>query len=101
MITRIIKFKLKPESKEDFDTLVRQFKDELLSFPGVHHLDILSEKSNPLSIFIIMIFITEERLESFRLSDLNRVIKHRLKLLIEGDFVVWMFESIDENKDGN
>lgn len=96
MITRIIKFKLKPDSKRAFDDLIRQFKDELLAFPGVHHLEILSEKGNPDSIFILMIFVSENDLEQFRSSVLNKVIKKRLNELVEGDFLVWMVENLKE-----
>jgi heme-degrading monooxygenase HmoA len=98
MITRIIKFQIKQGCEGQFEDLVRQFKDELMSFDGLHHLDILREKENHMSVFILMIFNTEAKLDSFRRSELNKVVKQRLKEITVGEPLAWMVETLDNEK---
>lgn len=98
MITRIVKFQIKDGAEILFENLVKQFKDELMSFAGVHHIDILCEKNNPKSVFIIMIFETESKLDSYRRSELNKVIKTRLKYITANDPLSWMVETFDTDK---
>ena len=95
MITRLIKFQIKQGCENQFEDLVKQFKDELMSFNGMHHLDILREKENKMSVFILMIFISEAKLDSFRRSDLNKVIKQRLKDITTAEPLAWMVETMD------
>jgi len=95
MITRIIKFKIKPDGEGLFEELVKQFKDELMSFDGLHHIDILREKDNHMNVFIIMIFNTEAKLDLFRRSELNKVIKQRLKDITTEAPLAWMVETFD------
>ena len=102
MITRIIKFQIKEGFENQFDDLVKRFKDELISFDGLHHLDILCEKENKMSVFILMIFDNEAKLYSFRRSDLNKVVKKQLKEITTTEPLTWMVETMDdENEKGN
>ena len=96
MITRIIKFQIKEGFENQFDDLVKRFKDELISYEGLHHLDILREKENTMSVFILMIFVSEAKLYSFRRSDLNKVVKQQLKKVTTAEPLTWMVETMDD-----
>lgn len=99
MITRIIKFQIKEGFENQFEYLVKRFKDELISFDGLHHLDILREKENKMSVFIIMIFNNESKLYSFRRSELNKVVKAQLKQITTTEPLAWMVETMNENNE--
>ncbi|MDD2563496.1 MAG: antibiotic biosynthesis monooxygenase [Salinivirgaceae bacterium] len=99
MITRIIKFRIKEGFENQFNTLIKRFKDELISFDGLHHLDILREKEDKMSVFILMIFVNDAKLYSFRRSDLNKVVKNQLKNITTTEPLAWMVETIDNEDD--
>lgn len=94
MITRITKFQVKSALSSEFESFVRQFRDELISVEGCRHFDILKDKENDNQLFMIMIWKEDDFLDRFRQSDLNKLLVNKLNFFSEKAPSSWTVETV-------
>jgi quinol monooxygenase YgiN len=94
MITRITKFKIEKASLKDFEDFMKTFRDEIISIEGCRHFDILKDKDDENNLFMFMIWKDDEYLETFRKSDLNKLIVNKLKIFSAKEPSNWTVETV-------
>jgi len=94
MITRITKFQLQKAHRRDFSEFMKQFRDELISVDGCQHFDVLKDKTDDLSFQMYMIWDEDEKLEDFRVSDLNKLLTDKIELFTGDNPTSWTVETV-------
>ncbi len=94
MITRITKFQVQDEHLKDFSDFMKQFRDELISVEGCQHFDILKDKTAEANYLMYMIWEEDEKLEDFRVSDLNKLLTDKLEIFSGENPTNWTVESV-------
>lgn len=94
MITRITKFQIEPTQRKAFSEFMKQFKDELISADGCRHFDVLRDKNDDLNLFMFMIWDSDEKLEKFRNSDLNKLLIKKIDSFSKGEPSSWTVETV-------
>lgn len=94
MITRITKFQLLNEHRKRFSEFMQQFRDELISVEGCQHFDVLQDKTDELSFQMYMIWDEDEKLEDFRVSDLNKLLIEKIEVFSGESPNSWTVETV-------
>ncbi len=94
MITRITKFQVITEQHQAFSEFMHQFKDELISVEGCRHFDVLQDKNEENTLFMFMIWEDDEKLEEFRISDLNKLLTRKLESFTKSEPATWTVETV-------
>jgi quinol monooxygenase YgiN len=81
MITRIVRMEFVPEKVETFLELFRDTKSRIRHFPGVQHLELHRDASNPNVFYTYSIWESEAALEAYRVSPLFESVWSRTKVL--------------------
>lgn len=69
MIVRFVKLEIAPKHIKDFKELTNRERNDILSFDGCFHLEILQDVSNPSTFFTVSHWASENALNTYRNSD--------------------------------
>jgi quinol monooxygenase YgiN len=72
MIIRIVKLRIREEYIENFRQLTNNERNDILNFPGCHHLEVKQEVNEPTLFFTISHWDDEKALNHYRESDFFR-----------------------------
>ncbi len=94
MITRIVKFIVKGEFRNEFTEFMKDFLQEVKNFKNNQHIDYFEDKDTPNSYHIYTIWSTTGALNKFRNSDLNKDFKSKILEWGEKRYSAWTVENI-------
>jgi len=70
MITRIVRMEFKPEHVENFRLQFDSVRDKIRNYPGVRHLELHRDTSQPNVFYTYSKWDDEQALETYRQSEL-------------------------------
>jgi quinol monooxygenase YgiN len=100
MIIRIVKLTIETEKVADFLLHFEQVKNDIRSFKGCHHLDLLGEISGEGVIFTYSHWDSPEALNEYLGSALFKSTWSKVKPLFRSKAEAWSLEKLQEVKLG-
>ena len=89
MITRIVKLTIDPNRMDDFIDSFNQHKNEIKSFEGCNHLELLAKVNEDGIVFTYSKWNAESDLENYRASELFKGIWSYVKPMFIGKPEAW------------
>lgn len=83
MIRRIVKLSLRSDAVENFKEVFESSKESILSQPGCHYVELLSDVSNPTLFFTFSLWDSEEDLNNYRETDFFKDVWSKTKGLFD------------------
>lgn len=84
MITRIVRMEFQPELVDQFLEVFHASMHQIRSFPGVEHLELHRDATEPHVFYTYSLWQNEDALESYRHSELFQNVWSQTKALFAG-----------------
>jgi quinol monooxygenase YgiN len=94
MITRIVKVKIKADNNDKFIKYIGQFVQKVRNFKNNHHADCFADLDDKNYFHVYTIWLSENDLNTFRKSELNKEFKNKIKEWSEKSYSAWTVENI-------
>ena len=91
---RIVKMTFDPERVNEFLTNFEEVKQQIRTFEGVKHLELLNDKNKPNIYFTYSIWESEEHLNNYRHSDLFKSVWAVTKPMFIEKAEAWSIEKV-------
>ncbi|PKQ62023.1 hypothetical protein BZG02_13875 [Labilibaculum filiforme] len=89
MIIRFVKLEIHPEHILDFKTFTSAEKEDIITFPGCSHLEVLQDVNNPSVFFTVSHWQSENALNQYRDSSFFQTNWKKVKLWFTAKPEAW------------
>ena len=94
MITRIVKLSIKEENKNEFISLFKKFKNDIVSSEGCFEVEFFQDKSQSSIFFTVSRWKNENALELYRNSALFELIWPTVKPMFIKKAEAWTIQEV-------